>query len=339
MFESGDADWIYVPSTYRPQLTAYHGSECDAAGNCTEVNAEGYINAWTSLPSPAITPAQFNWNINIEGGNPYVGSGALDGSGIPADFFGDMHIRRAFNFCFDFDALVKDALNNDGVQAQGPIPLGMMGYREGEAPYYSFDLAKCEEEFKLADLDKDGVAAGDDEDDVWSSGFYMQIAYNEGNDTRRVLAEILKNGIETVNPDFSVQVLALPWPVLLNSRTAGKLPVYIGGWQEDYHDPHNWVQPFLSPQGAYGRIVNMTEDYAAKYDELIKQGASLPTVEERRPVYEQIQLSAQEDGVNIWAYQVLGREHFQKWIQGFYYNSAYSQASYTWIYALSKVAP
>lgn len=339
MFEAGDADWIYVPSTYRPQLEPYFGVTCDDQGNCTDANAEGYIQAWVGLPSPAITPAQFNWQINIEGGNPYVGSGEIDGNGIPADFFADLHIRRAFNYCFDFDAMVQDALANDGVQAQGPIPQGMMGYREGEDPYYSFDLAKCEEEFKLADLDHDGTAAGEDDDDIWNTGFYMQIAYNEGNDTRRIAAEILKNGIETVNPDFSIQVLALPWPVLLNSRTAGKLPIYIGGWLEDFHDPHNWVHPFLSSQGAYGRIVNMLPEYAAKYDDLITQGASGTTLEERQPVYEQIQLAAQEDGVNIWLYQVLDRQHYQEWIQGVYFNPAYGAPSYAWVYAFSKVAP
>ena len=35
-------------------------------------------------------------------------------------------------------------------------------------------------------------------------------------------------------------------------------------------------------------------------------------------------------------YQPIGRSHFQKWIHGFYYNPAYYQAEYTYIYALSK---
>lgn len=29
--------------------------------------------------------------------SPYVGSGMLDGNGIPGDFFADAHIRRAFS--------------------------------------------------------------------------------------------------------------------------------------------------------------------------------------------------------------------------------------------------
>jgi peptide/nickel transport system substrate-binding protein len=340
MLEAGDADWIYAPPVYRSQLYPYAKSTCDAAENCQETNPDGYLTIFRDLPQPAMTPAQFNWQINVEGGNPYVGTGALDGGGIPPNFFEDIHIRKAFNYCFDFGALVKDALVGEGVQAQGPIIQGMMGYREGEAPLYSYDPAKCEEEFKLADVDKDGIAAGEDpEGDVWNSGFYMQIGYNQGNETRRIAAEILKAGIEGVNPAFSVQTLALPWPVLLGSRRAGKLPIYIGGWLEDFHDPHNWVQPFLYSQGAYGRVINMTDDYKKKYDELIIKGATLTDQEERRKIYEQIQLDAQEDAVVIWMYQNLNMVPLQSWIKGFYSNPAYFQDAWTWVYALSKEAP
>jgi peptide/nickel transport system substrate-binding protein len=220
MFEAGDADYIYVPSQYRPQLEPYYKTECQADGACVEGNADGYVQAWRDLPSLAMTPAQFNWQISVEGGNPFVGSGELDGNGIPSDFFTDLHVRKAFNYCFDFDTMIQDALNGEGIQAQGPIIAGMMGYREGEDPLYSYDPAKCEEEFKMADVDHDGIPAGEDEDDVWSVGFYLQMAYNTGNDTRRLASEILKAGLESVNDKFAVSVVGMPWPVLLNSRRA-----------------------------------------------------------------------------------------------------------------------
>ena len=328
MFEAGDADWIYVPSQYRPQLEPYYQTVCLEDLSCTDGNADGYILAYRDLPQAAMTPAQLNWQINIEGGNPYVGSGEVDGNGIPPDFFADEHVRKGFNYAFDFEAMIDDALNGEGNQAQGPIIAGMMGYREGEAPLYSFDLAKAEEEFKLA---FDGK--------LWDKGFYVQLTYNSGNDTRRLSAEILKAGIEAINPKFSVQVVSLPWPVMLAARRAGKIPIYVSGWLEDFHDPHNWVHPFLHSQGSYGRIVNLPEDMAATYDGLIEQAAALTTVEERRPIYEEIQLKAQQDAINIWLYQAVGRQHFQTWLNGFYYNPAYSAAAYSYIYALSKEAP
>ena len=82
MFEAGDADWIYAPPQYRPQLYPYAKEYCTSDGSsCEQANPQGYIRVYKDLPEPAITPAQFNWQINTEGGNPYIGSGALDGSG------------------------------------------------------------------------------------------------------------------------------------------------------------------------------------------------------------------------------------------------------------------
>ena len=324
MLEAGDADFITVPSQYRPQLEPDYGVVCDQLGNCEDNGSGGYIQAWTDLPQLAMTPAQFNQLINIEGGNPFAGSGDLDGNGIPADFFQDVHVRRAFSYCFDYDAMINDALNGEGMQSQGPIIAGMLGYRDGEAPLHSYDPAKCEEEFKLADTD------------VWDTGFYFQMAYNTGNDTRRLSAEILKAGIEAVNPKFNITVVGMPWPVLLNARRAGKIPIYVGGWLEDFHDPHNWAQPFLHSQGTYGRVINMKPELAAEFDALVEEGAGLTDADERRAVYETIQLRAQEEATIIWLYQPVGRNHFQQWIGDYYYNPAYSNTTYSYIYAWSK---
>jgi peptide/nickel transport system substrate-binding protein len=338
MLEAGDADWIYTPPQYRPQLYPYATRFCYYDKPCEDANPNGYLEIWRDLPYVAMTPIQLNWQIDVEGGNPFVGSGALDGNGLPPDFFQDIHVRKAFNYCFDFQALIRDALVGEGIQAQGPIIAGMMGYLD-QPPLYSYDPAKCEEEFKLADADHDGIPAGDDEDDVWSKGFYMQAAYNVGNDTRRLAAEILKAGLEGVNPAFKVQVLAMPWPVLLGTSREKKLPVFISGWLEDFHDPHNWVQPFLFSQGNYGRVINLTEEYAKKYDEWILSAATLTDQEERRKIYEQIQLASQEDAVVIWMYQSTWMVPMQLWMKDFYYNGAYSQPEYSWVYALAKEAP
>jgi peptide/nickel transport system substrate-binding protein len=328
MLEAGDADYIYVPEQYRPQLEPYYQTVCNAAEECEEASPEGYILAYRDLPTVAMTPAQFNWQINVEGGNPFVGSGELDGNGIPPDMFQNQDVRYGFNYCFDFDAMIQDALAGEGQQAQGPIIAGMMGYREGEDPLFSYDPAKCEEHLKAA---FDGQ--------LWENGFYMQMAYNTGNDTRRLASEILKAGLEAVNPNFNISVVGMPWPVLLNSRRAGKLPIYVGGWLEDFHDPHNWAQPFLHSQGGYGRVINLPEDMAAEYDAMVEEAASLTDPDDRRPIYEEIQLKAQTDAVVIWMYQPVDRYHFQPWIKGFYYNPAYSDQAYSYVYALSKETP
>jgi peptide/nickel transport system substrate-binding protein len=340
MFEAGDADHIYVPPVYRPQMDEQMGILCNIdETSCKEVNPDGYIKGFRKLPQPLVTPAQLNWSINVEGGNPYIGSGELDGNGIPPDFFKDIHVRKAFNYCFNFDAMITESLAGEGIQAQGPILQGMMGYIEGQPLAFTHDLAKCEEEFKLADADHDGIPAGEDDDDLWTRGFYLQIAYNTGNDTRQLASEILADGLQAVHPNINVAVIGMPWPVLLESRRQGKLPVTVSGWVEDFHDPHNWAQPFLYSQGTYGRVINLDPGLAARIDGLILAGAQETDLVERRAIYEEIQKLSTDDVINIWMYQALDGIHFQKWVDGFFYNPAFGNPETAFFYGLSKDPP
>ncbi|MCB2180216.1 ABC transporter substrate-binding protein [bacterium] len=330
MYEAGDADFIEVDPQFYSQLEPEYGSVyCFDPENEVTCPAEvdgGWMQVFSGYQRPTMTPAQFNEAINAEGGNVLMGSGELDGNGIPSDFFTDVHIRRAFSYCMDYDTMISEALDGQGAQAQGPIIQGMMGYRD-DGYVYTYDLDKCAEEFQLS------------ETGVWDTGFYMQIAYNTGNETRRLAAEILKAGVEAVNPNFQITVVGMPWPVLLNNRTEGKLPIYVGGWLEDFHDPHNWVHPFLHSQGTYGRVANIQDPLKTTFDDLIEEGASYTDPEMRRPIYEEIQLLAQTEAPMIWLYQAVGRSHFSPWMQGWYFNGAYSGTAYSYVYALSKVAP
>jgi ABC-type transport system substrate-binding protein len=74
-------------------------------------------------------------------------------------------------------------------------------------------------------------------------------------------------------------------------------------------------------------------------DAMIFEGAALTDPVARRQKYEDIQLYAQEEAINIWMYQRLNGVHLQNWITGFYYNPAYQQSAYSWIYAYEKVQP
>ncbi len=325
LFEAGEYDILAVASHQElSRYEPYYKTLCQADGRCEEVNPSGYIQAWRDLPSDTQWFLAFNQQINVEEGNPFVGSGELDGEGIPPDFFQDVHVRRAFNYCFDFDTLIDEARNGEGIRVQGPIIAGMMGYREGEEPLYSYDLARCEGEFRQA---FDGA--------LWEEGFYVQLPYNTGGNTWRLASELLKAGVAAVNPDFVIEVVDVPGPELMNFWQAGELPIVQNGWYPDFYDPHSLVHALLHSKGGNSSAINMPEEVAAEYDALIEEGVSLTTVEERRPIYEQIQLKAQEDAVYIWMYQPVGWVHFQAWIKGYYYNPTIP----TYYYALSKEAP
>jgi len=336
MFQAGDADFVAVNRQDVSQVDPLVGEKCvwnneKGTFDACQAVGDGPFRLFIGHPTVARQDVFLNFNINVpEGGNPFVGSGQLDGNGIPPDFFSDIHIRKAFNYCFDWDTYIQDALVGEGVQSTGIAIPGMIGY-DPNGPVYSFDLDKCAEEFKLADVDKDGVPAGEDEDDIWNVGFRMQVAYNTGNVTRQTVAEILASNIAQVNEKFQVEILGLPWPTFLRNQRARTLPLFISGWLEDIHDPHNWYVPYLT--GTYGRRQGLPEDVIAEFQELINKGVTETDPAKRDAIYRELNQKVYELTPDIILAVATGRHYEQRWVVGWYYNPIYPG---NYFYPLSK---
>ncbi|MEJ2733755.1 MAG: ABC transporter substrate-binding protein, partial [Anaerolineae bacterium] len=120
ILQAGDAEYVNVPTATRPQVDEFVGEFCDFKTFECEPNPDnptGALRKWGGLPSVSRTNVFMNFDLSQEEGvNPYIGSGQLDGNGIPPDFFQDIHVRRAFNYCFDYETFISDAQNGEGVR-------------------------------------------------------------------------------------------------------------------------------------------------------------------------------------------------------------------------------
>ena len=315
MLQAGDADIADVPRENVAQVDPLLSLECDwdaAAGThvCADTdNPSGPLQLYQGQPSTARTDAFFIFDINVEGGNSFVGSGQLDGNGIPPDFFSDVHVRKAFNYCFDWDAYISDALVGEGVQNVGPLIPGMIGY-DPDGPRYTYDLDMCQAELEQA-------WGGE----VWEKGFRFQVAYNTGNVTRQTVAQILQAGFQDIDPKFQVEVIGLPWPSFLQAIRESRLPIYISGWQEDIHDPHNWAQPFMV--GTYAARQQLPDDMYDEFKELVNAGVAAGTPEERAVIYKELTQKDYDYAIAIRLAVATGRHYEQRWIKGYYYNPIY----------------
>ena len=82
----------------------------------------------TQAPAATTAPTMAATEAPSGPQSPYIGSGQLDGNGVPADFFADEHIRKGFSYSFDFDTFIKDVYQGEAVQAlELPLP-GLPGY-------------------------------------------------------------------------------------------------------------------------------------------------------------------------------------------------------------------
>ncbi len=325
-FQTGDLDINYVPKQYISQVDPLVKETCDANGNCQSANGSGTIRAYKGLPSVQEDVIEMNENVNVTGGNNNIGSGKLDGNGIPANFFSDINIRKAFNYCFDWETYIKQIENGEAVQAFGPVIQGELGYDPNQA-HYSMDLTKCADAFKASTLKSDSGKS------LWDTGFTLNYVYNTGNDQRKTAGEILAQNLQQVNPNFKVNVVDEAWPQFLKDQTDARMPLYDLGWLEDFHDPHDWVIPFLSSGGTYASTQSFPKDVQSQLDDLITKAVSTSDQAQRAQLYGQIQNLAYENALDIFVDQPQLRVYMQQWVQGYYYNPIYPGY---YFYSLSK---
>ncbi|MCL4560303.1 MAG: ABC transporter substrate-binding protein [Chloroflexi bacterium] len=326
--QTGDSDIAYVDTQYISQVQPYVQTTCDASGKCTTTNPNGRLTLYSGLPSVESVDLFLSENVNTTGGNPYIGSGKLDGNGVPPNFFSDINVRKAFNYCFDWNTYIQQAYSGQAIQAFGPIIQGELGYDPNQA-HYSFDLTKCADAFKASTLKSASGAS------LWDTGFYLQYIYNVGNDQRKTAGDILAQNLLKVNPKFHLQVVGEPFPLELSDQTAGRLPIYALGWLEDYHDPQDWVVPFMSSGGTYAGTQAFPSAVQTQLDNLITQGVSTTDSAARAKIYAQIQNIAYQNALNVFLVQPQINVYLQNWVKGWYYNPTYPNPGF-YFYALSK---
>ncbi|MEM7739109.1 MAG: ABC transporter substrate-binding protein, partial [Deinococcota bacterium] len=233
--------------------------------------------AWTSLSVGAL---HMNQDVVTADNAANVGSGELDGSGVPADFFADPNVRLGFAYSFDPDQFLEQLYLGKGVVLTMALPPTFLGY-DPDVPVYTYDPERAEDAFRAA---LDG--------ELWDTGFEITLSYNTGNTVRQTITEILKQNIEDLNPNFIVNVRGIQWPDFLADRQAGKLPLSIVGWAPDYADPDNYMYTFYHSGGFYGGLLNYQN---AEIDSLLEDARATTDTTERELLYNTVASLAYED--------------------------------------------
>lgn len=308
MLLRGDADMIYAPTQYRSQVEDEEG-----------------IVVTTGIPALQNMNMIFNWDITTEGNN-YIGSGELDGNGIPSDFFADENVRKAFSYAFNYKAFIEQVRMGEAIQLRGPIVDPLLGYDEN-SKVYSLNLEKAEEHFRKA---FDG--------ELWETGFTMDLVYNSGNDPRKTAADMLKSYIERINPKFNINVRGVQWSTYLDASVRGILPASFGGWLADFPDPHNFVQPFLDSSGYYAnRRGDTYKNWADEVgiNDLIAEGISTTDSAKREEIYKKLQKMSIDNAIDLWIDQPTESNTRRTWVKGWYPNAVRPGVDF---YSMDKVA-
>ena len=299
--QQGDADFIQVDRSDQSKVEGMSG-----------------VTVRDGYPTLILDAIFFTFKIEPSG-NPDIGSGKLDGNGIPPDFFTDVHVRRAFAYAFDYGTFIRDAWRNKAIQPNGPIVQGLLGY-DSTAPKYSFNKDKAIAEFKEAWGGK-----------VWTTGFKFTMTYNTGNVPRQIASQIIKESVESLNPKFKIDVRNIQWSSFLQLTVARKGTLFALGWAPDYPDPDDYARPFLATNGDYGKRTGYSNPQA---DKLVDEAAVTADPAKRAAIYKQLTKIAYDDvATGLYVDQRTAFYVFRSWVRGWYYNPILPGRNY---YALYK---
>jgi peptide/nickel transport system substrate-binding protein len=307
MLQAGDADSISADRSQLSQLRGLPG-----------------VDLIDDLPVLAMDPILFfSFAINAAG-NPFIGSGKLDGEGIPPDFFADADVRKGVAYSVDYAGLIRDVFRGKGTQATGCVPKGMFGYNAAQ-PTFQLDVAKAADYFKRA---RGGL--------VWEKGFRFSLTYNVGKTSHQILCAMLKKNLESLNPRFHVDVRPMDWPAFLDAANSGKMPVPITTWSVDYPDPHDFAYPLMHSQGTFPSVQKYRDPEA---DRIVDEALRETRLERRKELYARLLEIEHEDVPHLVIVDQVKFRTQRSWLRGWYHNPILPDAPYGgYFYPLYKQA-
>jgi peptide/nickel transport system substrate-binding protein len=202
-----------------------------------------------------------------------LGSGQLDGAGIPPDFFTDVHVRRAFTFAFDYQKYVDEVLGGKAEIVNVAMPSFYAAYDKTVDPT-PFSLEQAEAEFKQA-------WGGQ----VWEKGFVLEAAVRADNSDFLAALEILKETVEQLNPKFQLVIKQETSSTLYAAADAGELPMVIDNSSLDFPDPDALFSSIYRTGGYDNTWLGFSN---AEVDQLIDEARIELDPQQRAALYSQL---------------------------------------------------
>jgi ABC-type transport system substrate-binding protein len=190
---------------------------------------------------------------------------------------GKIALRRAVSLAYDNETEIKLVRNGMGLEAQSPLPPGVVGYDPKFSLGKTYDPAKAK---ALLDMfgyvDRDGDGWRDQPD-----GKPLVYVYATTPDaTSRMFTELWKKNMDAVGIRMEVEIAK--WPDLRKKSKLGKLQNWHLGWTGDYPDGENFYQLL------YGPNCGSSNDgcfQLKEFDELYDRIATMPPGPERMEVF------------------------------------------------------
>jgi len=214
-------------------------------------------------------------------------------------------LRHAISIAIDEEEQISIFRNGRGIAAQGPIPPGIFGYRDGQEGInpYVYDWVDGKPRRKPVEYAKKLLAeAGYPDGRDAKSGQPLLVNLDTtgtGPDAKARLDWYAKQ-FEKIGVQLAVR--ATDWNRFQDKIRKGSIQLYILGWNADYPDPENFLFLLHGPQGKVKTAGENASNYAnAEFDRLFERMKSMPNGPERQAVIDRMVEIARHDAPWVWS--------------------------------------
>ena len=227
-------------------------------------------------------------------------------------------LRQAISIAVDFEEFISIFLNGRGVAAQGPIPPGIFGHREGEAgvnPVVYEWLRDRSRRRPLSEahalLAEAGYAGGIDQETGRPLVIHFDTTATGPDDKARL--NWMRKQFRKLNIDLVIR--ATDYNRFQDKMLKGAAQVYMWGWNADYPDPENFLFLLYGPNAKVGANGENASNYQnPEFDRLFDRMKDMPNGQRRQEAIDRMVAMVRRDAPWSWGFHAKAFSLHHAWL-------------------------
>ncbi|KPJ94215.1 MAG: peptide ABC transporter substrate-binding protein [Gammaproteobacteria bacterium SG8_11] len=226
-------------------------------------------------------------------------------------------LRQAISIAIDYEEFISIFLNGRGIAAQGPLPPGLFGYREGEAGInpYVYDWMDGKPQRKSIDeakklLGEAGYPNGRDEQTGKPLIIYFDTTATGPDDKSRM--DWFRKQFQKLN--IQLVVRGTDYNRFQDKMLKGTAQLFQWGWNADYPDPENFLFLLYGPNEKLDKNGENAANYKnPEFDRLFEKMKNMDNGPQRQAIIDDMVDIARRDSPWIWGLHPKQFSLYHKW--------------------------
>jgi ABC-type transport system substrate-binding protein len=260
--------------------------------------------------------------------DPVVGGGADAASRERA-----RKLRQAISIAVDYEEFISIFQNGRGIPAQGPLPPGIFGHREGAAGINPvvYDWANGAPRRKPLEAAKKLLAEAGYPNGIDAKTGAPLVLYFDvtarGAEAKSIL-EWYQRQFEKIN--LQLQVRPTDYNRFQDKIRKGNAQIFEWGWHADYPDPENFLFLLHGPQSKVRHAGENAANYASpEFDRLFEEMKNMPSTAQRQQIIDRAVDTLRRDAPWLWGYHPKDYVLYHAWLRNLKPNKiAYNTIKY-----------